>query len=98
MSAITITLLSLARGKHIIVSDKMFLNTRDFCRDDLPALGVEVSVVDFLDLKQVKAAFRANTCAVLFEEWTNPRHGLERLSYVFGKSGRKILDMVPFRQ
>jgi methionine-gamma-lyase len=73
MAAITTAVLAICRnGGHIIVSDKLFVVTDNWFREDLPALGCEVTVVDFLDLSKVERSFRPNTRAVFFEEFTNP--------------------------
>ena len=73
MSAITTSLLTIAAGGgHLIVSDKLFVNTRNWLKNSLPAYGCDVTVVDFLDVQQVEAAFKANTRAIYFEELSNP--------------------------
>ena len=74
MAAITTAMLTICRnGGHAVVSDKLFIVTDHWFRDDLPALGCEVTAVDFLDLSAVDQAFRPNTRAVFFEEFTNPQ-------------------------
>jgi len=46
MAAITTAVLAICRnGGHIIVSDKLFVVTDNWFREDLPALGCEVTVV-----------------------------------------------------
>jgi len=74
MAAITTTILTICRnGGHVIVSDKLFIVTDHWFREDLPALGCEVTVADFLDLSEVERSFQPNTRAVFFEEFTNPQ-------------------------
>lgn len=73
MAAISTTLLTLARNRgHIIVSDKLFVTSTRWLTENLATFGAEISFVDCLDLAQVEAAFRPNTRAVFFEEFTNP--------------------------
>jgi methionine-gamma-lyase len=74
MAAITTAMLTICRnGGHVIVSDKLFVVTDHWFREDLPALGCEVTVVDFLDLSKVERSFQPSTRAIFFEEFTNPQ-------------------------
>ena len=73
MSAIVTTLLTLSRnGGHMIVSSQVFETTRLWLTDSFAAGGGEFTFADFTDLGEVTAAFRRNTRAVFFEEFTNP--------------------------
>ena len=48
MAAITTAMLTICRnGGHVIVSDKLFVVTDHWFREDLPALGCEVTVWTF---------------------------------------------------
>lgn len=73
MSSIVTTLLTLCRnGGHVVVSDHVFETTKQWLAESFEAGGGEFSFADFTDIGEVKAAFRANTRAVFFEEFTNP--------------------------
>lgn len=73
MSAIATTLLTLARNAgHIIVSDKVFITTMKWLRDSYSPLGCQVTIADFSDPAKLDTAFRPNTRAIFFEEFTNP--------------------------
>ena len=73
MSAIVTTVLTLCRnGGHIIVSDQVFETTKRWLTESFEAGGGEFTFADFTDLGEVKAAFRPETRAVFFEEFTNP--------------------------
>lgn len=72
MAAISATLLSLLKtGDHVIASQFLFGNTRSLM-DTLQDFGIEVSLVDVTDAKQVAAAARHNTRAVFSESIANP--------------------------
>lgn len=73
MAAISTTLLTLVRNRgHIVASDKLFVTSTRWLKENLATFGAEVSFVDCGDLAQVEAAFRPNTRALFFEEFTNP--------------------------
>ncbi|MFD5337742.1 trans-sulfuration enzyme family protein [Streptomyces hawaiiensis] len=73
MAAISTTLLTLGRnGGHIIASDKVFSTSTRWLQENFSTFGGEVTFVNCNDLAEVEAAFRPNTRAVFFEEFTNP--------------------------
>lgn len=72
MAAISAVLLSLLKqGDHLIASQYLFGNTRSFV-ETLQDLGIEVSLVDVTDIKQVAASVKPNTRAVYTETIANP--------------------------
>jgi cystathionine beta-lyase/cystathionine gamma-synthase len=73
MAAIATTLLALGRrGGHLIASDQLFVNSREWLEHDAPDFGCTVTFVDLTDLDALEAAYRPSTRAVFFEEFTNP--------------------------
>lgn len=72
MAAITTTLLALGRRGHVIASDQLFVNSREWLTYDLPDFGCAVTFADLTDLGALRSAFRPTTRAVFFEEFTNP--------------------------
>ena len=60
-------------GDHVIVTDKIFVVSRSFFLDECPAMGIEVSFVDMLDLDKVRDAIQPNTKALFAETITNPQ-------------------------
>jgi len=77
MAAITTALLALGRrAGHLIASDQLFVNSREWLAQDSPDFGCEVTFVDLTDLTALAAAFRPTTRAVFFEEFTNPLLGV----------------------
>ncbi|MCC3862429.1 trans-sulfuration enzyme family protein [Pseudemcibacter aquimaris] len=59
-------------GDHVIVTDKIFVVSRSFFQEECPAMGIEVTFVDMLDLESVKNAIKPNTKALFVETITNP--------------------------
>lgn len=86
MSAIATLLMYLLRGGgHLVASQDVFPTTRLLLREDLPALGIEVSQVDFTDPAVLEATIRENTRVVFLEVFTNPElkvHDLAALSAI----------------
>ena len=73
MAALTTTLLTLLRsGQHAILTDDCYRRTRQFCRQVLGKLGVEVDVIATDDLAALSHAMRPTTRVVLTESPTNP--------------------------
>ena len=59
MAAVSIAIMISARaGDHVVVSNDLFVISRQFFEQDCPALGIEVTFVDIRDLEQVAAAIR----------------------------------------
>ena len=72
MAAITTTFLALLQqGDHLVMSQFVFGNTNSFV-GTLRRYGIEVSVVDVTDAKNVAEALKANTRAVYVETIANP--------------------------
>lgn len=73
MAAVAISILISARaGEHVIVTNDLFVISRQFFEEDCPAMGIEVSMVDVRNLEDVENAVRPNTKALFVETVTNP--------------------------
>jgi cystathionine beta-lyase/cystathionine gamma-synthase len=73
MAAIACVLELLQPGDHVVVCDDVYGGTfRLFERVRSRSAGIEVSFVDFGDLKQVEAAIKTNTRMLWIETPTNP--------------------------
>lgn len=73
MAAVAISILISARtGEHVIVTNDLFVISRQFFEQDCPAMGIEVSMVDVRNLDEVEKAVRPNTKALFVETVTNP--------------------------
>jgi methionine-gamma-lyase len=73
MAAVAISILISARaGEHVIVTNDLFVISRRFFEEECPAMGIEVSMVDVRNLKDVENAVRPNTKALFVETVTNP--------------------------
>ena len=73
MAAITTALMAfLKAGDHILSDDTLYGETVSFVEQVLPTYDIQVTMVDFTDLEQVKAAIRPNTKVVFCEGVTNP--------------------------
>lgn len=95
MAAITTTLLALLRsGDHLIMSQFVFGNTNSFV-GTMQRYGIEITLVDVTDAKNVEAAVQDNTRAVFLETVANPVTQVADLSAI-GKlcKERDIIFMV----
>jgi cystathionine beta-lyase/cystathionine gamma-synthase len=73
MGAISSLVLALAEhGEHIVADRHAYGGTFSLLTQELPRLGIEVTLVDVDDFDAVAAAFRPKTRAVLVETLTNP--------------------------
>lgn len=73
MAAVAISVLISAKaGEHVIVTNDIFVISRQFFEKDCPAMGIEVSMVDVRNVKDVENAVRPNTKALFVETVTNP--------------------------
>ncbi|MCG8592151.1 MAG: aminotransferase class I/II-fold pyridoxal phosphate-dependent enzyme, partial [Proteobacteria bacterium] len=73
MAAATTTFLALVpQGGHIIVTSDCYRRTRQFFRQYLTKLGVEVSVIEPADPKRFEQAIRDDTVLFFTESPTNP--------------------------
>ncbi len=68
VAAITTTLMALAEpGKHLLVADNVYGNTRAFCDGVLRRQQVEIEYFDPMAGADVSHLIRPNTCAIMFE-------------------------------
>ena len=73
MSAVTISIMISAKsGDHVVVTNDLFVISRQFFEQDCPAMGIEVSMFDVRDIDQARAAVKPNTTAIFVETVTNP--------------------------
>jgi cystathionine beta-lyase/cystathionine gamma-synthase len=73
MAAASGLLLSLlSSGDHLIMSDTNYAGVAEIGRDTLPRLGIEVSLVDASDPRNVAEAIRPNTRLIWLETPANP--------------------------
>jgi methionine-gamma-lyase len=73
MGAISAVLFALLNaGDHLVVSEICYTGTQKLVSSHLPRFGVEVSVVDTTDPKEVEDAIRPDTKAVYIETPGNP--------------------------
>jgi len=67
-------LLNLAKaGEHIVASNSLYGGTYNAFSHTLPRFGIEVTLVDFSDLENVRRAIKPNTKAVFAETIGNPK-------------------------
>ncbi len=68
VAAITLPLLTFARpGRHLLVADHVYGNTRMFCETVLRDMDVEVEYYDPMIGGQMNVLIRETTCAIMFE-------------------------------
>ena len=73
MAAVAISILISARaGDHVIVTNDLFVISRQFFEQDCPAMGIEVTMVDVRDIDEVRNAVKPNTTTIFVETVTNP--------------------------
>jgi|TARA_B110000483_G_scaffold1650_1_gene1884 methionine-gamma-lyase len=73
MAAVAISIMISAKsGDHVIVTDDLFVISKQFFERDCPAMGIEVSMFDVRDINQARAAIKTNTTAIFIETVTNP--------------------------
>jgi len=73
MSAVISVLSLLERGDHILFIDDLYGGTQRYVRKVYgPQTGIEWEMMDFSDLKKVRAAMKKNTKLVWIESPTNP--------------------------
>jgi len=71
-AATTLFLALLPQGSHLVVTSDCYRRTRQFIRDYLSKLGVEATVIDPADNRQLAAALRDETALFFTESPTNP--------------------------
>lgn len=74
----------LRAGDHLVVSDVCYTGVSELVRDKLPALGIEVSLVDLTDLDEVRRSLREKTRLVFAETPNNPLLRLTDVSALAG--------------
>ena len=68
VAAITMALMAVCGpGKHLLVADHVYGNTRGFCDGVLTRMGVEIEYFDPMLGAAIVHLFRDTTCAVMFE-------------------------------
>jgi O-succinylhomoserine sulfhydrylase len=73
MAAVTAALMGqLKAGDHVVAARALFGSCLYVVEELLPRFGVQATLVDGTDLKQWRAAMRANTKTVFIESPTNP--------------------------
>ena len=73
MAAVSCALLSvLSEGDHLLAQRELYGGTRQLLSDALPAMGVEVDLVDGTDASGWEASLRPSTRAVYVESLSNP--------------------------
>ncbi|ACB84743.1 trans-sulfuration enzyme family protein [Natranaerobius thermophilus] len=77
MAAISTALMAeLQAGDHIVTGDIIYGCTYGFVRDLLPQYGIEVTMVDTTDPKNIEEAIKPNTKIVYIETPSNPVLGI----------------------
>ena len=71
-AATTLFLALLPQGSHLVVTSDCYRRTRQFIREYLTRLGVETTVIDPADVRQLAAALRDDTALFFTESPTNP--------------------------
>jgi len=95
MAAISATLLHLlADGGHLVASDDLYAESRDFVLDDLPRFGATVDLVDFTNVAAVEAAISPRTRALFTEAFSNPMLGVVDLQPLGDLARRRNIPLV----
>lgn len=71
-AATTLFFALLPAGSHLVVTSDCYRRTRQFIRDYLTRMGVETTVIDPADTKQLENALRDETALFFTESPTNP--------------------------
>ena len=83
MAAVNLALLSnLNAGDHCIASDDIFCCTRSSLEDILPSKGIEVDIVNVIDIANIEEKIRPNTKVIYIKALSNPRLELANLSQI----------------
>lgn len=95
MAAISTTLVSLLKkGDHIVAGDTLYGCTHGFISEILPQYGVEVTMVDTTDPKNIEAAMKPNTKVVYVETPANPTLSivdLRKVAEISHRHGAKLV-------
>ena len=88
MAAVALSIMISAKaGDQVIVTNDLFVISRQFFEQDCPDMGIDVIFVDVRDLDEVEAAVAENTKAIFIETITNPNIYISDL-----RSFRRIAD------
>ncbi|NND05046.1 MAG: aminotransferase class I/II-fold pyridoxal phosphate-dependent enzyme [Saprospiraceae bacterium] len=83
MGAISTTVLSLiAKGDHVVAQNNHYIGTTKLLKETLPRFGVEVTMVDQVDIEQFARAIRPNTKIIVLETPVNPLLSLTDLEQI----------------
>lgn len=72
MAAIGTALSLLKTGDHLVAPEDLYGGSYRYLTQLLPDLGIEVSYVDFTDLRQIEAAINPRTRGIFIETPSNP--------------------------
>nr|WP_181350275.1 PLP-dependent aspartate aminotransferase family protein [Thalassobacillus sp. CUG 92003] len=73
MSAILAGILAAVKpGEHIVAAWDVYGGTHHLLSKELPAFGIQVTLVDFSELERIEAAIQTNTRLLYSETLTNP--------------------------
>lgn len=90
MGAISTSILSLvSKGDHVVAQNNHYIGTTKLLTEILPRYGVEVTMVDQVDIQQFEAAIRSNTKIIVVETPVNPLLSLTDLEKVADLAERK---------
>lgn len=94
MAAIAMSLLAeVNNGDHVVAHQVLYGGTYSLLKNELPRLGVDVTLVDFTDLAAVEKAIQPNTKVVYLETICNPLMEVIDIAAVVrlaGKVGAKV--------
>jgi methionine-gamma-lyase len=62
----------LSQGDHLVISDSNYVGTAELVRDSLPRFGIEVSLADTSDVREVESKLRPQTKMLWIETPANP--------------------------
>lgn len=73
MGAVGSTMIGLLKtGDHVISTDTVYGGTDHVMRENMPRLGIEVSMIDTSNLDLIKTSIKENTKVIYIETPTNP--------------------------
>jgi len=95
MAAVAISILiSAIAGDHVIVTNDLFVISRQFFEEDCPAMGIDVTMVDVRDIDEVENAIRPNTTTLFVETVTNPNIFISDISALRSIAKRHSLTLI----
>jgi len=99
MAAITTVIYSICKaGDHILADKTLYACTFTYLVHGLTNFGIEVSIVDFANLEEVKASLKENTSLVYFETPANPTmkiidiQAISDITHNFNKDIKVMID------